>query len=201
MTFAFLQGFGIGGGLILAIGAQNAFVLSQGIKKNYPLVIASICILCDATLILVGIGGVGAAVATNPLLSNIATWGGAIFLFWFGLNSLKSALKGGTLDTSNENTLSLKRIVITTFAITLLNPHVYLDTVVLLGSISGQFPNEERIIFGMGAITASVIWFLSLSMGARILAPIFKKQISWRILDGLVCCTMWTIATSLLINT
>ena len=200
MTVAFLQGFGIGSGLIIAIGAQNAFVLSQGIKNNYPLVIASICILCDATLIGIGIAGVGTAVATNPLFSDIATWGGAIFLFWFGLNSLKSALKGGSLDPSEEISVSLKQIVMTTFAITLLNPHVYLDTIVLLGSISGQFPKDERVIFGIGAITASAIWFLTLSMGARILAPIFKKQISWRILDILVCCTMWGIATSLLIN-
>lgn len=198
MTFAFLQGFGVGGGLIIAIGAQNAFILSQGIKKNYPLVIAAICILCDATLIGIGVGGVGTAVATHSLLSDIATYGGAIFLFWFGLNSLRSALKGGTLESSEEPSIPLKQIVISTFAITLLNPHVYLDTIVLLGSISGQFPEDERVIFGVGAITASIIWFLSLALGARILSPIFKKQISWRILDMFVCLTMWGIALSLI---
>ncbi|MCK5069196.1 MAG: amino acid transporter [Desulfocapsa sp.] len=200
MTGAFLQGFGVGGGLIIAIGAQNAFVLSQGIKKNYPLVIAAICILCDATLIAIGVGGVGTAVAANSLLSGIATWGGAIFLFWFGLNSLRSALKGGTLESSEEVSIPLKQIVMATFAITLLNPHVYFDTIVLLGSISGQFPEGERLIFGAGAITASIIWFLSLALGARLLSPVFKKQISWKILDMFVCLTMWGIALSLVLN-
>lgn len=200
MTFAFLQGFGTGGGLIIAIGAQNAFVLSQGIKRNYPLIIATICIVCDATLIAIGVAGVGTAVAASPLLSNLATWGGSAFLFWYGFSSLKSAIKGGSLDPSSDAIPALKPIIITTLTLTLLNPHLYLDTVVLIGSISGQFPADERFFFGAGAICASIVWFLSLSFGARLLSPIFKKELAWRILDIIICCIMWTIAVLLILN-
>ncbi len=196
--FSFFQGMGLGGGLIIAIGAQNAFVLSQGVRRNYPLQTAFVCSICDATLILVGVSGVGALVASNPQLAQLATWFGALFLFWYGSRSFRSALQGGRLETKADQSLSRRKLLLTTLALTLLNPHVYLDTIVLVGSISGQLADSDRYMFGAGAISASILWFFSLSFGAGLLAPLFRKQIAWRCLDGFVCLTMWAIAVSLL---
>ncbi len=196
----FIQGVGSGGGLIVAIGAQNAFVLSQGVRGNYHVLIALICILCDTVFITAGIAGVGASVSANPSLSQWLTWGGAGFLFVYGWGSLRSALQGGKLDTSDLTVRSLKSAIMTTLAVTLLNPHFYLDTVVLLGSISSQFHGKNRVLFWAGAVSASTVWFISLSLGGRMLAPVFKKQIAWRILDTLVCATMWTIGVLLVLH-
>lgn len=198
MLVPFLQGAGIGGGLIVAIGAQNAFVLSQGVRRNHPLPIALLCGLCDALLILLGVSGVGTLVASNPLLGQVAAWGGALFLFWYGLRSLRSALRGGVLAAKRASSPSLRTALGATLAVSLLNPHVYLDTLVLLGGISGQFPEQERYLFGIGAMTASFVWFLTLSLGAGLLAPLFRRPVAWRILDSLVFLTMWSIALSLL---
>ena len=195
---AFFQGMGLGGGLIIAIGAQNAFVLSQGVQRNYPLQTAVVCSFCDATLIFVGISGVGALVANNPQLAQLATWLGALFLLWYGSRSFRSALQGGRLANRAEQSLSRRKLLLTTLALTLLNPHVYLDTIVLVGSISGQLADSDRYMFGAGAISASILWFFCLSLGAGLLAPLFRKQIAWRYLDGFVCLTMWGIACSLL---
>ncbi len=195
---AFFQGLGLGGGLIIAIGAQNAFVLSQGVRRNYPLQTAVVCSLCDAILMFIGISGVGTLVAANPQLARIATWGGAAFLFWYGSRSFRSALQGGSLEAQAEQSFSRRKLLLTTLALTLLNPHVYLDTIVLVGSISGQLATSERYLFGAGAISASTLWFFSLSFGAGLLAPLFRKPVAWRFLDGFVCLTMWTIAASLL---
>ena len=193
----YLQGVGIGGGLIIAIGAQNAFVLSQGVRRNFPLQTAFVCSICDSLLIFIGISGVGAFVATNQKLTQAATWLGAILLLWYGYNALRSAMRGGTLDASNDIVPSRQKIFMTTLALAFLNPHAYLDTVVLIGGFSGQFSVDERYLFGAGAMTASVVWFFCLSLGAGLLAPLFRKPISWRILDGFVCLVMWGIAMSL----
>ena len=198
MFIPFLQGFGISGGLIAAIGAQNAFVLSQSVRRNHHMVIALICSICDATLIAVGIGGMGTLVASRPFLMQLAAWGGAAFLFLYGLRSFCSALRGGRLETDTETVSTLGSIICATLAVTLLNPHVYLDTIVLMGSVSGQFAGTGRIWFGAGAMTASFIWFFSLSLGGQMLAPLFQRPLAWRVLDGLVCVTMWGIAFSLL---
>jgi L-lysine exporter family protein LysE/ArgO len=195
---AFFQGLGLSGGLIIAIGAQNAFVLSQGVRKNYPLQTALVCSACDAILMVVGISGVGAIVAANPHLTQIAALGGALFLFWYGSRSLRSAIQGNSLLTAAQPNLSRRKLLLTTLALTLLNPHVYIDTIVLVGSISGQLPVSDRYLFGAGAISASILWFFSLSFGAGLLAPLFRKPFAWRCLDGLVCLTMWTIAGLLL---
>lgn len=195
---AFFQGLGLSGGLIIAIGAQNAFVLSQGVRRNYPLQTAMVCSLCDAILMIIGISGVGTLVADNPQLARIATWGGAAFLLWYGSRSFRSALQGGSLDAQVEQIFSRRKLLLTTLALTLLNPHAYLDTIVLIGGISGQLAASERYLFGAGAISASILWFFSLSFGAGLLAPLFRKPIAWRCLDGVVCLTMWTIAALLL---
>ncbi|XPS90011.1 lysE: L-lysine exporter protein [Desulfosarcina variabilis str. Montpellier] len=197
MIGPFLQGAGVGAGLIIAIGAQNAFVLSQGVRRNYPLLIALICWWCDCVLILAGMAGMGKAVATHPQWMRLAAWGGAAFLLVYGFRSLQAAFAGGRLETGGTPAVTARSAVLTTLAVTLLNPHVYLDTVVLLGSLSGQFPGTGRYAFATGAIMASFVWFLSLSLGARILAPLFRHPAAWRVLDSLVCLTMWSIAASL----
>ena len=200
MIAPFLQGFGAGGGLIVAIGAQNAFVLSQGVRGNHHVTIALICILCDAIFITAGIAGIGGTVSANPALAQWVAWGGAGFLFVYGCGSLRSAVRGGSLETCDRATLSLGAAILTTLAVTLLNPHFYLDTVILLGGISSRFHGEHRLLFWAGAVSASTLWFICLSLGGQILAPIFRKQLSWRILDTLVWATMWTIAASLVMH-
>jgi L-lysine exporter family protein LysE/ArgO len=194
----FIQGFAMGGGLIVAIGAQNAFVLAQGVRRNHVLAVALVCIVCDGLLIGLGVSGVGTLVAANPALGAAAAWGGAAFLAWYGLGALRSAIRGGTLRADRDAAPDLRRTLLLTLAVTLLNPHVYLDTVVLMGSISGRFEGTGRYVFGLGAFTASTVWFTALGAGGRALAPLFRRPATWRVLDTLVCLTMWTIAASLI---
>ena len=196
---SFFQGFGTGGGLIVAIGAQNAFVLSQSIRKNHQMLIALICIFCDVLFISLGIAGLGSTVAQNPILAKWVSLGGAMFLFYYGWNALKSAIRGGRLDAEERESQSIGVVILATFGVTLLNPHFYLDTVILLGSISSSFQDQERLFFWGGAVTASSLWFISLSLGGRILAPIFQKELAWKILDSIIWITMWSIAASLLL--
>lgn len=201
LSFApLLQGFTLSAGLIIAIGSQNAFVLRQGLLREHVFVVCSICSLCDAALIALGVAGFGSLVAASPLLLRITYWAGAAFLFGYGIRAFRSALKPGTLvvDSSGGLATSLAKVVVTTLVLTLLNPHVYLDTVLLLGSVAGQLPAESRLLFAAGAIGASLLWFYSLGYGARVLAPLFRKPAAWRLLDGLVGCVMWAIAASLI---
>ena len=192
----------MGGGLIVAIGAQNAFVLTQGVRRNHHLAVALLCIVCDVVLIGLGVTGVGMAVASSPLLGTVAAWGGAAFLVWYGLGAFRSAWRGGSMAAEEEpgeaTGDALGRTLWLTLAVTLLNPHVYLDTLVLMGSVAGQFGSPERYVFGLGAMTASAAWFLALSLGGQVLAPAFRRPFTWRILDILVGLTMWTIAASLI---
>ncbi|WP_348981302.1 LysE/ArgO family amino acid transporter [Salidesulfovibrio onnuriiensis] len=167
MLIPAIEGFATGGGLIVAIGAQNAFVLTQSVRRNHHLMVAALCILFDVIFISLGVSGVGAAVASNPVLGQIAAFGGAAFLLWYGYGSLRSALRGGSLNADAETAHTLKKTLLLTMAVTLLNPHFYLDTVVLMGSLSGQYPAMDRYLFGAGAIGASTVWFLCLSLGGR----------------------------------
>ncbi|NDV18225.1 LysE family transporter [Pseudodesulfovibrio sp. JC047] len=194
----FVQGLGMGGGLIVAIGAQNAFVLTQSVRKNHHLAVAALCTLCDAVLITLGVTGIGTMVASNPTFATVAALGGAAFLIWYGCLALRSAFQGGSLHARSQEKTGLRKTLMLTLAVTLLNPHAYLDTVVLLGSVSGQFIPPDRYVFGMGAVTASLLWFFALSLGGQALAPLFKRERTWRILDSLVCLTMWGIAGTLL---
>lgn len=195
-----VQGFFLSAGLIIAIGGQNAFILRQGLKKEYVFTICTICFLCDALLIFLGVGGVGKLIATSSTLMLIARWGGALFLFFYGVRSFCSAFKNEALSVDKSKSLSsgFKWAVATTFALTLLNPHVYLDTVILIGSIAGQYPETERLGFAIGAALASMIWFYGIGYGARILTPFFQKQLSWKILDVMIGTVMCVIAGSLL---
>jgi L-lysine exporter family protein LysE/ArgO len=193
----FYQGLGIGAGLIIAIGAQNAFVLSQGVKRQYQWSIALICSACDAVLILAGVAGVGAFIASHPQVALYTGRCGAAFLFCYGLRALIAAFRNNALTATERDPGSFKTVVLTTLALTLLNPHVYLDTVVLLGSISGRFEGTNRYLFGIGACTASFVWFFSLSLGGGLLAPLFRHPLSWRILDFSIWGIMWAMAYSI----
>ncbi len=198
----FVEGCGTGAGLIVAIGAQNAFVLKQGILKNYVFITTFVCAFVDAVLISVGVGGFGAILTSNLMLLTIARWGGAAFLAYYGFRSFRAVFKSESLKlASGQMRPDLKMTLGTVLALSLLNPHVYLDTVVLLGSIGAQFPTSERLFFALGAMLASFVWFFGLGYGASYLAPLFKKQISWKILDFLVGCVMWAIALSLILWT
>ena len=198
MLLTFLKGFGTGGGLIIAIGAQNAFVLSQGVKKHHYIIIPLICATCDALLIGIGVTGVGSMIAASRPLALGAGIGGALFLLFYGLRSFVSAIRGGALKEGGDSPGSFKNAVAATLAVTLLNPHVYLDTVILLGSLAGQFQPPGHLVFGAGAALASFIWFFSLSLGGKLLAPLFTREWSWRILDSLVGMVMWAIALSII---
>lgn len=192
------KGFGLGFGLIAAIGAQNAFVLSQGIKKEFNIIIPILCLIFDAILISIGVAGVGSFLMSSSILSKIATIGGVLFLFVYGLKSFISVFTSSVMDVEAKEVKTLKAVITTTLAITFLNPHAYLDTVVLIGSVSTQYEGINRILFGLGAIISSAIWFFSLSLGGGILSPLFKKTIAWKILDGFVGCMMWFICYGLL---
>ncbi|NOX34745.1 MAG: amino acid transporter [Deltaproteobacteria bacterium] len=196
MLMTFLKGFGTGSGLIIAIGAQNAFVLNQGVKKNHYIIVPLICAFCDAFLITLGVTGTGTLIASSKILSLFAGMGGALFLFLYGAGSFMSAFKGGGLAADNKVQTSLKAVVLATLAVTLFNPHVYIDTILLLGSIAGRFQPPGHLYFGAGAAMASFVWFFSLSLGGKFMAPFFTNELSWKILDTLVGITMWVIAFS-----
>lgn len=199
MIFAFLKGLGIGASLIVAIGAQNAFVLRQGLLRQYVLTCALICTLCDMVLIYCGVAGMGLLISSSPELLAVAKWGGAVFLLAYGMRSAWAAFGSGGLAVAGETSPSHAAIVVSALSFSLLNPHVYLDTVVLLGAVGGQQAGAARTAFTGGAMTASTLWFFSLGYGARLLAPLFARPMAWCVLDGLIALVMWVIAASLLL--
>ncbi len=183
----------------MAIGAQNAFVLRQGIMKNYVFITALFCSLVDSLMISLGVGGLGKFLSSNQLLLEITKWTGAAFLFTYGLRSFKSVFTSHSLHAEKgPSKPSLQETLLTLAALGFLNPHVYIDAVLLLGSISAQFESASQPYFALGAITASWIWFFSLCYGARLLGPLFEKPLAWKVLDTLTGCIMWAIAYSLL---
>jgi L-lysine exporter family protein LysE/ArgO len=201
MISRFIEGFATGAGLIVAIGVQNAFVLKQGLLRRHLLVVALFCALSDAVLIALGVGGFGTLLAQNEILILVAKWGGAAFLFWCGFKSFRAVFKNEAMKIEMDGqSISVKATLISLAMFTFLNPHVYLDTCVLLGTISSQFTNEGRLFFGLGAVASSFVWFFSLTFGAQLLLPLFQKPISWKILDFLIGCIMWTIAVLLLVS-
>lgn len=197
MLTSFLPGFALSLTLILAIGAQNAFVLRQGLRREHVFWVCLTCGLSDALLIAAGVAGFGALAERLPWFETAMRYGGAAFLIWYGWRNALSAWRGGaSLETEGTATPSLSRAIGTLLALTWLNPHVYLDTLVLIGSISAQYP--DRMAFGAGAVSASFVFFFSLGYGARLLSPFFARPRSWQILDGLIALTMWAIAAKLL---
>jgi L-lysine exporter family protein LysE/ArgO len=196
---SFIAGFSLGISLILAIGAQNAFVLKQGLKKHHVFVVCFICALSDAVLIAAGIAGFGVIVQQYPQIELLARYAGAIFLVAYGLKSFYSAFTSShSMDAEGELLSSVYKTILTCLAFTWLNPHVYLDTVVLLGSISTQYEGT-KLLFASGAIFGSFVFFFSLGYGARILIPIFEKPISWKILEFIIGLVMIFIAASLVL--
>jgi L-lysine exporter family protein LysE/ArgO len=196
---AFLKGAGLGAGLIVAIGSQNAFLLRQALKKEYVYACTMICIMCDVLLISAGVAGMGAMINNMPTLLFTIRIIGAAFLFWYGLRAAKSALHPAAMLAAGQDITGRRAVITSMLAVSILNPHVYLDTVVLLGSIGGQLPGNGRWYFALGAICASVAWFGSLGAGARLLAPLFARPAAWRWLDALIAVVMWSIALSLLL--
>jgi len=198
---AMLFGFSLGFSLILAIGAQNAFVLKQGLKNEHVLLVCLICALSDALLILFGVSGFHVLVASFPSLVIIARFGGAAFLLVYGLISFYNALRVQQgLQPSEIKSSSAWQSALTCLAFTWLNPHVYLDTVVLLGSVSTQFGGQVTW-FAVGAMSSSFVFFFALGYGARLLRPVFAEARAWRFLDFLIGCVMWAIALRLVFLT
>jgi len=189
MNSPLLLGFMASFTLIAAIGAQNAFVLRQGIRREHVLPVVALCTVSDMALIAAGIAGVGAVINAHPAAVDIAKVGGALFLFGYGLLAARRAWRPSTLPPSEAAPARLAGVLVTCLALTFLNPHVYLDTVVLLGTLANEH-RDERWLFGIGAVTASAVWFVSLGLGARRLTGLFAKPMTWRILDGMIAATM-----------
>ena len=189
-----LAGFATSLALIVAIGSQNAFVLRQGILREHVLPLVAFCALSDALLILVGVAGGGALVQQYPVALEVARIGGALFLAAYALFAARRALHPAAMLPLDAPGLSLPAALATCFGFTFLNPHVYLDTVVLLGAVATQRGEAGRWWFGLGAASASLCWFAALGFGARLLRPVFARPMAWRLLDGFIAATMAGLA-------
>jgi L-lysine exporter family protein LysE/ArgO len=192
----FLKGLMLSASLIMAIGPQNAFVLRQGIQRSQVFLTALICASCDLIMMGAGVFGMSAVLAAYPTFTRYAAWAGAIFVTWYGLRALLSALKHSGMTPTGKAIQTPKAIILTALAFSFLNPHAILDTVILVGSIGAQQPMP--LAFLLGAAGFSFIWFFGLAYGATKLAPFFARSISWRILDGLIALMMFAIAVSLI---
>ena len=194
-----LAGFALGLSLIVAIGAQNAFVLRQGLRREHIVPVIAVCALSDAVLILLGVAGAGAVFEALPWLIAVVRWVGFAFLLVYGLLAARRAIRPGRMVAAEgDGARSLLAVVGTTLALTWLNPHVYLDTVVLLGSISSTH-GDGRWAFAAGATVASILWFTALGLGARLLAPLFARPVAWRVLDAVIAVVMIALAISLVL--
>ncbi len=211
-----LAGLGLGLSLIVAIGAQNVFVLRQGIRREHVLAVVIICAVSDALLIIAGVAGLGYVISTAPWLVVLARWAGAVFLLVYGVLAARRAWTGtgealqveneeesatqapGTTLTRTRTSTPLAPVILTVLALTWLNPHVYLDTVLMLGSIAATH-GEDRWLFAAGAVAASILWFTALGFGARYLGRWLRTPLSWRILDAVIAVVMIAIAVSLVL--
>lgn len=194
----FIQGFLICAGLITTIGAQNAFLIKQALLKQHTFILCSLFFLCDCLLFVVGIFGLGSLISQTPIATIALAFIGGLFLFVYGLKSFISAYQGKTaLQLESGSTQSLKKTILIALAITLLNPHVYLDTVVIIGGIAGTLNPEDKLFFLLGTSLSSGLWFFGVGYGARLLIPFFQKAITWRVLDFITGIIMWGIAVGL----
>jgi L-lysine exporter family protein LysE/ArgO len=194
----FTTGFALGATLIIAIGAQNAFVLRQGLRREHIAAIVAFCVIADVILMAVGVAGLANVLGAAPVLTSALTLGGAVFLSWYGIQALRRAFRPQSLQAAEGNrSMPLRAVLAQAAGFTLLNPHVYLDTVLLLGSVGARQPPDMRAWFVGGAALASGAWFSSLGFGARLLAPVFAKPRAWRALDTLVGVTMLVLAALL----
>jgi L-lysine exporter family protein LysE/ArgO len=197
---AFTTGFALGATLIIAIGAQNAFVLRQGLRREHVLIIVAFCALADLLLIGAGVAGVAQVLGQAPRLTLVLTAAGTLFLAWYGIRALARARTASAMNVAAEGTrrISVRNAVAQAAGFTFLNPHVYLDTVLLMGSIGARQPSDLRFWFVGGAAAASGVWFTSLGFGARLLRPVFRTPRAWQVLDTLIGLTMLALAVSLL---
>lgn len=200
MIDIFTKGFVVSGGLIVAIGSQNAFVLKQALLRQHIGSIITVCFICDVLLISAGVLGLGFLLQNSPWLSQLLAGLGTLFLLWYGASAFKNAWQGNSVMELNNKAEQKGRgqLVAMALAITLLNPHVYLDTVVIIGGVGGTLSALEKPWFLFGALVASLVWFISLGFGARLLTPLFIKPRTWQILDVLIGVMMWWIAFELL---
>jgi L-lysine exporter family protein LysE/ArgO len=193
-------GFVTGLSLIVAIGAQNAFVLRQGIRRHRVLLVVAVCAVSDLALILAGVAGIGTIVQRAPGVLAVVRWFGAAFLLGYGLLAARRAIRGGHLEAAADRQLSTPAVLATALAFTWLNPHVYLDTVLLVGSIASTHGAPGRWWFATGASIASVVWFTALGYGARALAPVFRRRNAWRVLDAGIAAVMVALAATLVLG-
>jgi L-lysine exporter family protein LysE/ArgO len=179
--------------LIIAIGAQNAFVIRQGLSRSHVLLVVLICATSDALLIFLGTGGLGTVIQSKPDLLEFIRWFGVLYLTWFGAKSVRSVLSHQSLEVGEGTTSSKKAVILSVLGFTFLNPHVYLDTVILLGSIANQFA-EDRWYFALGASLGSVLWFSAIGFGAKAASRFMSRPVFWKILDSLIAIVMFSIA-------
>jgi L-lysine exporter family protein LysE/ArgO len=196
MIFPLLLGFATGMTLIVAIGAQNAFVLRQGIRREHVLAVVTVCAGSDLALIAAGVAGVGALITSHPDAITATKFGGAAFLFGYGVLAARRTCSPAAMKPSDAGPARLISVVLTCLALTWLNPHVYLDTVVLIGTLANQH-HDGRWLFGVGAAAASTLWFTTLGFGAHRLHKLFTKPAAWRVLDGLIAITMVSLSVAL----
>lgn len=201
MGSVFLQGWALSLGLIVAIGAQNAFVLRQGLRREHVASVVFFCALSDALLIAAGVRGMAQALGERPMVANALALAGAVFLAVYGWKALRRALhQNGLLANEEGDGLTWSTAMAQAAAFTLLNPHVYLDTVLLVGSIGAQQPTDLQVWFVAGASSASLLWFCALGFGARWLAPLFAKPRAWQVLDIMIGLTMWALSGMLVLR-
>lgn len=199
MLESYLTGLVVCGGLIIAIGAQNAYLLSQAIRREHHWPVAAICAVCDASLFTLGMFGVSAALTAVPQALEFLRWLGVVFLGWLAIQAAVRVFRGRAALTVGAATRgSLRKVILTTLAVTLLNPQVYLDTLLLVPAIGAQ--QSSAVAFVIGASTASVVWFSLLAWGAAALAPVLSRPLAWRIIDGLIGLMMAAIALQLAFN-
>ncbi len=197
VTSPLFVGFATGMTLIVAIGAQNAFVLRQGIMREHVLAVVAVCTMSDVALIAAGVAGFGVLITTHPDIIAVARFGGAAFLVGYGVFAARRAFRPTGLAPSESGPSRLAGVLLTCLALTFLNPHVYLDTVVLIGALANEHHNG-RWLFGVGAVGASAVWFSTLGFGARRLRGLFATPVSWRVLDGLIAVTVVVLAVAIL---
>ena len=196
MWQSYLNGLLVAAGLIIAIGAQNAFVLAQSLRREHHLSVAALCVLCDAILVSAGVFGLAKVLAENPTLLAIARWGGVAFLTWYGVKALRRAISPEAMaDAGETGPRSRRTVLMAALAVTLLNPHVYLDTVLLIGSLGAQ--QAAPGAYAMGAASASLLWFFTLALGAAWLAPWLARPATWRLVDLMVAVMMLGMAAQL----
>lgn len=190
---AYLPGLFASLALIIAIGAQNAFVIRQGLTRKHVFLVVAICSISDASLIFLGAAGVGNLIQSRPTVLEFARWCGVAYLIWFAVKSFRSAFKHQTLEVGDVKSASRGKVVAAVLGFTFLNPHVYLDTMIFLGTLAGQFKGD-RWYFALGASTASVLWFTSIGYGAKSASRYMSKAIFWKVLDLVIATVMATIA-------